>query len=216
MKQLFVRVKTLSLAVMLLAVSTMANAQNAGFNYQAVVRNSQGELVSNANVGLRITLTDERGMQVMYSETQTVPTNSYGVLSVTVGAGTPADNKTLDSVNWAGGNVWVRVEMDTKGGTNYIDMGLTKLQSVPYAFFAANGGSGQGEKGEKGDTGEKGEKGDKGDTGEKGDKGDDGAAGQDGVGIDTVMNADGIVTITLTDGQKYSYNLKGDKGDTGA
>ena len=154
MKQKFLRIKTLVLAGLLLAAN--ANAQTSGFNYQAVVRNSEGELVNNANVGLRITLTDENGQQVMYSETHSAVTNSYGVLSVTVGEGTPTSDKTLSNVDWSSGNVWMRVEMDTKGGTNYIDMGLTKLQSVPYAFFAANGGSGQGEKGEKGDTGEKG------------------------------------------------------------
>ncbi len=244
MKQFFVRIKTSVLAVVLLAVATMANAQNAGFNYQAVVRNAQGELVSNANVGLRITLTDERGLQAMYSETQTVATNAYGVLSVTVGAGTPADNKTLDSVDWAGGNVWMRVEMDTKGGTNYTDMGLTKLQSVPFAYFAANAKAEKGEKGDKGADGAdgvgiasvsnneglvtitltdgneyaynlKGAKGDTGAQGAQGPKGDDGVDGNDGVGIDSVSNNNGLVTFTLTDGNEYTYNLKGDKGDPG-
>ena len=163
--------------------TAIANAQPAGFSYQAVVRDSKGELVSNTKVGLRLTLTDEAGRVVMYRETHTAVTNDYGVLSVTVGAGTAADGKTLDDVDWAGGNVWMRVEMDPKGGTKYTDMGLTKLQSVPYAYFAAN--SQEGRPGEKGDKGDKGEKGDKGDQGEQGIQGPEGPQGDKGDKGDT-------------------------------
>ena len=130
--------KKIFLTIAVAFVVTIASAQNSGFNYQAVVRNAQGELVANTNVGLRITLTDEQGQQVMYRETQSAPTNAYGVLSVTVGAGTPGGGKTLNDVDWASGNVWMRVEIDAKGGTNYTDMGTTKLQAVPYAYYALN------------------------------------------------------------------------------
>ncbi len=65
-----------------------ANAQLAGFSYQAVVRNSAGELVSNTQVSVRISLTNEDGSAIQYQETQSVTTNGYGVLSLTVGSGT--------------------------------------------------------------------------------------------------------------------------------
>ena len=48
-----------------------AIAQSGGFSYQAVVRDSEGALVADANVGLRVTLTDETGAQLMYCETHT-------------------------------------------------------------------------------------------------------------------------------------------------
>ena len=137
-----------------------------GFSYQAVVRDANGELVDNAKVGLRLTLTSGENGQAMYQETHTPTTNSYGVLSVTVGKGTPAKDNSIDKVNWGSGNVWMRVEIDPKGGTKYTDMGSTKLQSVPYAYYAANGGNG-----------EKGEKGDKGDPGEQGPQGPQGIQG---------------------------------------
>ena len=76
-----------------------ASTTPAGFSYQAVVRNAAGELVDNSKVGLRLTLTDQTGKQVMYQETQTVTTNSYGVLSVTVGSGTPAKGQSLSNVD---------------------------------------------------------------------------------------------------------------------
>ena len=142
------KLKNLFLTIAFAFSAMTASAQPKGFNYQAVVRNAQGELVANANVGLRITLTDDKGQQVMYRETQSAPTNAYGVLSVTVGAGNAEGDKTLNDVNWAGGNVWMRVEMDPAGGTSYTDMGATKLQSVPFAYYAINGA-----KGDKGDQG---------------------------------------------------------------
>ena len=108
--------QTLFFAAMLLTTA-VATAQSQGFSYQAVVRNAQGDLVANSKVGLRLTLTDQTGKPVMYRETHKVATNNYGVLSVTVGKGTAEGSATLDSVNWASGNVWMRVEMDVIGGT---------------------------------------------------------------------------------------------------
>ncbi len=190
------------LAAMFLTAAT-AIAQSGGFSYQAVVRDSEGALVADANVGLRVTLTDETGAQLMYSETHTAKTNSYGVLAVTIGSGTPLNGMSMDSVDWSSGNVWMRVEMDTKGGTNYTDMGLTKLQSVPYAYFAANGGQ-PGPKGDQGEKGDKGDKGDRGDQGLKGDKGDQGEKGDKGDRGEQGLKGD-----------RGDQGLKGDKGDRG-
>ena len=69
--------------------SDVVNAQTDGFAYQAVVRNAQGELVSSSQVQLRLTLIAADGKTEVYQETQKTTTNAYGVLSVTVGAGTP-------------------------------------------------------------------------------------------------------------------------------
>lgn len=57
--------QTMILAAMFLTAAT-AIAQSDGFSYQAVVRDSEGALVADANVGLRVTLTDETGAQLMY------------------------------------------------------------------------------------------------------------------------------------------------------
>ena len=55
------------------------------------------------------------------------------MLSVLVGS---QDTAAMNRVDWSRG-VWMHVEVDPRGGTNYIDLGLTKLQAVPYAFYAA-------------------------------------------------------------------------------
>ena len=132
-----------------LTLSTLtATAQTEGFSYQAVVRNAAGNLVDNSQVGLRLTLTTGQNGETVYQETHTPTTNSFGVLSVTVGAGTPTNGQSLSNVNWASGDVWMNVEIDPKGGNEYTNLGATKLQSVPYAYYAITGS-----KGEKGDPG---------------------------------------------------------------
>ena len=133
----FHRIQIMAAAILTAVVAT---AQPQGFSYQAVVRNAQGELVNNSNVGLRLTIADSTGSQIMYSETQTVQTNAYGVLSVTVGSG-KSDAKRLQDVNWASDNVWLHVEVDVTGGTNYTGLGATKIQAVPVALYAARSGS---------------------------------------------------------------------------
>ena len=169
------------------AVATMAAvAQTSGFAYQAVVRNSQGELISSTDVKLQLTLTAADGT-VLYQERQKTKTNDYGVLSVTVGTG-EAVQGSFSEIDWAKGGIAMKVEIDTKGGDNYTDLGITKLQAVPYAYFAANSPNSKGEQGDK---------------------------GADGVGIESVSNSEGMVTINLTNGQTYTYNLKGEQGEQG-
>ena len=152
---MFMRQFFTSIAAIALVLSAMTvTAQTDGFSYQAVVRNAAGELVDNSKVGLRLTLTVGQNGDAVYQETHTPTTNSYGQLSVTVGTGAHAEGQSLQNVNWASGDVWMRVEIDPDGGTQYTGMGSTKLQSVPYAFYAATGGGRDGVQvqGSKGQT----------------------------------------------------------------
>ena len=164
------KVRNFILTIATTLVTMAAAAQTDGFSYQAVVRNSNGDLVNNAHVGLRLTLTAGDNGQALYQETHRPSTNNYGVLNVTVGDGSHAQGTSIQDVDWSSGNVWMRVEVDPNGGTNYIDLGSTKLQSVPYAYYAANSS--------------KGEKGDKGDPGEQGEPGPQGAPGRDGMQVE--------------------------------
>ena len=46
-----------------------------GFNYQAVVRNDQGAPLAEHQVGIRLTLQDEVGNAIYYSETHSATTS---------------------------------------------------------------------------------------------------------------------------------------------
>ncbi len=124
----------LSVAAMLAA--TVAIAQT-GFNYQAVIRDAEGNLLADQDVALRITLSNDDN--VLYQETQTKPTNAYGVVSIVVGAGTPTMGMSFDRIDWSKGDISMKTEFDPTGvGTDdlFVTVSTTPLQSVPTAEYA--------------------------------------------------------------------------------
>ncbi len=139
-----------------------------GLNYQAVARNSSGVILSNQTIGLRFTITKGNGGSVLYQETFSTSTNQFGLVTLTIGKGTPVSG-TFSSIDWASVTPWLKVEMDQSGGTAYTTMGESPLQSVPYALFAASGDPGpEGAQGIQGENGEPGPQGDQGPTGPQG------------------------------------------------
>ncbi len=124
---------------MLLSLATMAQAQN-GFSYQAVIRNSNGELVKNAAIGLQVSILQgsETGTAV-YTETQTPMTNSNGLLTAEIGT---VNSVAFSSINWSAGPYFLKTETDITGGTNYSISGTSQLHSVPYAKYASKAGNG--------------------------------------------------------------------------
>jgi hypothetical protein len=79
----------------------------------------------------------------VYQETQAVTTSTLGLFNINIGQGTIVTG-TLAGVNWGGGAKFLQVEMDPTGGTSYVSMGTTQLNSVPYALFAGSIPSGAG------------------------------------------------------------------------
>ena len=102
-------------------------------NYQAVVRsNTQGQPVSNTVVNFNFQIHDSiAGGNVVFSETDTVTTNQFGLASIQIG-----NSSSLVNVNWGTGNKYLQVEVDITGGTNFSDMGTSQLLTVPYAMYA--------------------------------------------------------------------------------
>lgn len=147
-------------------------------NYQTVVRNNSGTVVANQNVGIRFSIRDLTSTgTLLYSETQNLTTNQFGLLTAKIGAGTVVSGSML-TVNWSNGEKYLQVEVDVTGGTNYTSMGSDQLLSVPYALYAAN--STPGPAGPTGPAGAAGVAGNDGATGPTGPAGS-GATGATGV-----------------------------------
>ena len=70
-------------------------------NYQAVVRNAQGNpLGANTNVTVRFQIHDlSAGGTVVYSETNTAVTNQFGLITMIIGG-----TGNLGVVDWGSGN----------------------------------------------------------------------------------------------------------------
>jgi hypothetical protein len=182
--------KTVLLSFKLLILSLcffQASAQvPQAFNYQAVVRNAAGELVAqDSELSFRLSiLQGSSSGTTVYSETQVFTVdNAHGLINLTVGEGT-AEIGSISTIDWSNGPMWFQVEVDTDGGTNYVNIGASQLLSVPYALYAASGTPGpegpQGAAGPQGATGPQGPTGSTGPQGATGPAGPQGATGSTG------------------------------------
>jgi trimeric autotransporter adhesin len=210
----------------LLLFSITANAQVPNkFNYQAVARNAAGQAISNAAINLRITMrSGSAGGAAIYSETRKVTTNSVGLFSVVIGGpGATITLGNIAAVNWSLGNIFLQVEADPLGGSNFIAMGVTELASVPYAMYAVNGKIGPagpiGATGATGNTGATGSQGIPGNTGATGPTGNTGATGNTGTtgpqGIQGIAGPTGATGATGNTGATGPIGATGPQGIAG-
>ncbi|HOY30347.1 MAG TPA: DUF1566 domain-containing protein [Bacteroidales bacterium] len=111
------------------------------FNYQAAVRDQNGDILDNQPVSFRISLIQGSvSGTAVYVETHHDTTNQYGLSALNIGGGTLVSG-SMASIDWASGPYFIRVELDQNGGTNYAIMGITQLISVPYALHAKTAAS---------------------------------------------------------------------------
>ena len=123
----------------MLVVSAFAFSQAPNkMSFQTVVRNSQGKLVLNKSIGVRISILQSTttGAEV-YVETHTKTSNVNGLLTLEVGSGAVTTG-TFATIDWSQGPYFLKTEMDMDGGANYTITGVTEFVSVPYAKMAEN------------------------------------------------------------------------------
>ncbi|MBS3777170.1 MAG: hypothetical protein KGY70_18385, partial [Bacteroidales bacterium] len=119
----------------LLAAGVFAQSPQK-MSYQAVIRNSSNELVTNQDVGMRISiLQGSASGTAVYVETRSPATNANGLVSIEIGSGTVVNGDFL-AISWDNGPYFIQTETDPTGGTNYTISGTSQLLSVPYALHA--------------------------------------------------------------------------------
>jgi hypothetical protein len=113
-------------------------------SYQAIVRNTGGQILANQSVGIRASiLQGSPAGAAVYSERLTGNTNANGLLTLEIGSGTVLTG-TFNTINWSTGSYYLKTETDPTGGTNYTITGTSQLLSVPYAMYAKTAGGGGG------------------------------------------------------------------------
>ncbi len=129
--------KRILLTLILLVTGIILFAQvPTSFNYQAVVRDSQGEVLANQSISFRISiLQGSSSGTTVYSETHSKTSNDYGVINLQVGKGN-ASSGSISSISWDSGPFYLKIEVDTEGGSSYTTMGTSELLTVPYAMYA--------------------------------------------------------------------------------
>ena len=213
---LFITKSVLLLSAFFVLQSASAQAPQK-MSYQAVIRNASNALVSNANVGVKVSIlqTSATGTAV-YSETHQPTTNTNGLATFEIGGGTVVSG-SFATINWANGPYFIKTETDPTGGTNYTISGTSQLLSVPFALYAASGNPGpQGIQGVQGATGSQGPTGLTGATGPQGPQGPiglTGAAGPQGPqgiqGLTGATGPQGLPGATGPQGVPGSANMTG-------
>ena len=110
-------------------------------SYQAVIRDASNTLVTNQSIGMQIHIlqTTTTG-DAVYTETQTVTTNTNGLVSLEIGMGYTSDD--FNAIDWSAGPYFIKTETDPTGGSNYTITGTSQLMSVPFAMYAKSSGNG--------------------------------------------------------------------------
>src|SRR5688572_504427 len=80
-----------------------------GVNYQAVVRNTTGDILSNKHIRFRMTITDGRDGTILYRETKDTTTNQFGVVNLVIGKGSIVSG-SFDVIKWGEVTAWLKVE----------------------------------------------------------------------------------------------------------
>jgi hypothetical protein len=127
-----------------LAISTILSVQAQApqaFNYQGIARTTEGIAMANKPLKLKLSVIDgtEQGT-IVYTETQEVTTNQFGLYTLHIGEGTPVLGN-FASIPWQLKNKYIKVELDANDGNGLVDLGTTQLLSVPYALYAEKSGN---------------------------------------------------------------------------
>jgi len=108
-------------------------------NYQGIARDATGTILTNQNIGLRLSIHDGSSSgSILYQETRSLKTDRFGMFIVAIGSsGATTFQNSISGIDWSvGGNKFLQVELSPKNDNNFINMGAAQLLSVPYAFLA--------------------------------------------------------------------------------
>jgi uncharacterized protein (TIGR02145 family) len=105
-------------------------------NFQSILRNTNGEVVANKSVSLKISiLSGSISGSSVYGETHAKTTDASGLISLQIGNGTVLSG-IFANIDWGGASHFIKLEADFNGGSNYVVLGTQELMSVPYALYA--------------------------------------------------------------------------------
>ena len=133
--------KTILSLYLLSLYFTNLNAQiNKGINFQGVARNSNGIILANKIIALRLSIkNDSLNGVIEYQEIKSITTNAIGLFSVVVGSKQDRNIISIgnfENINWSNTEKYLQVEVDVTGELYFSSIGIQKINYVPYAFYA--------------------------------------------------------------------------------
>ncbi len=115
----------------------LAQSVPLGMKYQAVARDTKGQVMANQDLQLKITLySNPLDKKVAYSEIHKIITNELGLFTLSVGEGITYKG-SFREVPWSSSDIWMEVAIQTDDETDFVTISDSRMLSVPYAFHAA-------------------------------------------------------------------------------
>jgi len=129
----------LMLAALLAGQLLTAQNSGRGFNYQAIARDINGQVLQNEMVILQFGLyAGQTVTEPAWQELQVATTDEFGAFSLTVGHGQKSGGtlNSYEDLDYAAADYWLKVEL--KDGSEFYEISFRELLSVPYAEVARN------------------------------------------------------------------------------
>ncbi len=126
------------LIICLISISSFSQNSGKGFNYQAIARDINGQVLQNETVTLRFSLIRQNEIDPTWQEKQATICDEFGAFSLTIGQGVRVAGLVdeYSEVNFAGLPFWLKVELEDD--EDYYEISFRELISVPYAEVAHN------------------------------------------------------------------------------
>ncbi len=130
--------KKFLLSVLLSFVFYLLSSQiPQGFNYQAIVRNTAGEVLKDKPLKVTVAIkTALTGGIVLWEEYHNVTSNQFGLVSFAVGSGTYVSGvASFDLIDWKAQPLYLKTTVEYPVGT-VTEMGTAPILSVPHSLVA--------------------------------------------------------------------------------
>ena len=127
--------------IMFLILSALSPAPRAlsqipqGFNYQAIARDGDGNLITES-FWLKLEIQTLTADTIFWIEEHTVTPNEYGLISFVVGqtGRTGGTALAFEDIDWVSRPRYLKTSANT--GSGYTEMGTTQIMSVPYSLVS--------------------------------------------------------------------------------
>ncbi|MBF8150872.1 tail fiber domain-containing protein [Winogradskyella sp. F6397] len=123
------------LAICLMSISSYAQT---GFNYKALIKDTNGNVLSNQEIDIRFTVQTLEGPVFIasYQERHSTTTDSNGIAIVTIGEGEIITGSFPNNF-WLP-NITLNTEIDIERDGTFVDFGESNFKKVPMAIHADN------------------------------------------------------------------------------
>lgn len=134
--------KKILLAVLIVTGSlVIAGQAPESFNYQVIPRNNSNGIYPEQTMTVKISiLAGNVSGDAVFIESFSKKTTELGLINLQIGTGILLSGD-FSSIQWGSNSYFLKVEIDPAGGSNFTEMGITQLISVPYAMYSKSAGT---------------------------------------------------------------------------